>query len=25
VGTGDSELDSAAIVKVVKRMSGMGG
>jgi 2-hydroxy-3-oxopropionate reductase len=25
IGTGDSELDSAAIVKVVKRMSGMGG
>jgi 2-hydroxy-3-oxopropionate reductase len=24
MGTGDSELDSAAIVKVVKRMSGMG-
>ena len=25
VGTGDSELDSAAVVKVVKRMSGLGG
>jgi 2-hydroxy-3-oxopropionate reductase len=25
VGTGDSELDSAAVVKIVKRMSGMGG
>jgi len=25
MGTGDSELDSAAIVKVVQRMSGMGG
>jgi 2-hydroxy-3-oxopropionate reductase len=25
MGTGDSELDSAAVVKVVKRMSGMGG
>lgn len=24
MGTGDSELDSAAVVKVVKRMSGMG-
>ncbi|MEO6975502.1 MAG: 2-hydroxy-3-oxopropionate reductase [Gallionella sp.] len=24
MGTGDSELDSAAIVKVIKRMSGMG-
>jgi 2-hydroxy-3-oxopropionate reductase len=25
MGTGDKELDSAAVVKVVKRMSGMGG
>jgi 2-hydroxy-3-oxopropionate reductase len=25
MGTGDSELDSAAVVKVVKRMSGMDG
>jgi len=25
MGTGDTDLDSAAVVKVVKRMSGMGG
>jgi 2-hydroxy-3-oxopropionate reductase len=25
MGTGDANLDSAAVVKVIERMSGMGG